>query len=314
VIEVENVFKSYGQVQALRGVSFKVAEGEIVGMLGPNGAGKTTILKIITGYLQADNGNVKVDGFDVLTESLAAQSRLGYLPENAPLYPELNVQSYLKMIADIRHIPPAEQLRYISDAVHAVGLENYLTRQIGHLSKGYRQRVGLAQAILHKPRLLILDEPTVGLDPTQIIEIRHLIKRLAKQSTVLFSTHILPEVEALCDRVIIIMNGEIKADAKLSELATTSNVILVLEEQKPQVEQAIKTISGVQRVEAYTDQGYHAYRVIGDNNPHLSNALYQLAIEHKWQLRELKRDVRTLEVVFNELATGANTPSNEVTA
>lgn len=200
MIDVSELTKSYGPIQALQGVSFNIAEGEIVGLLGPNGAGKTTIIKILTGYLQPDGGDVLVHDMDVLELTREVQAHIGYLPETAPLYPELSVQAYLKMMVDLRQIPEAEQLERLSDAIYATGLENHLTRPIGELSKGFRQRVGLAQAILHRPKLLILDEPTVGLDPTQIVEIRHLIRRLAKHSTILFSTHILSEVEALCDR------------------------------------------------------------------------------------------------------------------
>ena len=218
MIEVAHLNKSYGDVKALRDVSFNIGEGEIIGLLGPNGAGKTTIIKTLTGYLQPDSGPFMVDGLDVLTQPQEVQARIGYLPENAPLYPELSVQAYLQMMAELRQIPrrkiPPKDLR--CRLRHR--LERHLTRPIGQLSKGFRQRVGLAQAILHKPRLLILDEPTVGLDPTQIVEIRSLIRRLAQNSTVLFSTHILPEVEALCDRVIILINGEVKVDARLAEL------------------------------------------------------------------------------------------------
>ena len=174
MIEVSDLKKSYGAVEALRGVSFAIAPGQIVGLLGPNGAGKTTIIKILTGYLQPDAGTVVVDGLDVMTHTREVQGRIGYLPENAPLYPELSVQGYLKMMADLRQIPAEEQRARISEAVYATGLVDQLARPIGQLSKGFRQRVGLAQAILHKPKLLILDEPTVGLDPTQIVEIRRL--------------------------------------------------------------------------------------------------------------------------------------------
>src|SRR5262245_9574834 len=213
MIEVTQLTKSYGPIEALRGVSFNVADGEVVGLLGPNGAGKSTAIKILTGYLQPDDGTARVDDLDVLTHTREVQARIGYLPENAPLYPELTVQSYLRLMADLREIPREEQQGLLSEAIHATALADHLTRPIGQLSKGYRQRVGLAQAILHRPKLLILDEPTVGLDPTQIVEIRYLIRRLARNSTILFSSHILSEVEAVCDRVIILMNGQIRADA-----------------------------------------------------------------------------------------------------
>jgi ABC-2 type transport system ATP-binding protein len=306
VIEVENLSKSYGAVKALRGVSFNIARGEIVGLLGPNGAGKTTIIKTLTGYLQPDSGVVRVADLDVLTHTREVQAKIGYLPENAPMYPELSVQNYLQIIADLRQVPEDEQLERISAAVHAVAIEEYLTRPIGQLSKGYRQRLGLAQAILHQPELLILDEPSVGLDPTQIVEMRRLIKRLSQHSTVLFSTHILSEVEALCDRVLILMNGEVRADARLADLASTSNAILVLQQPTGGVDESLRRLKGVSRVESFhTPEDYPAYRVVGSPASDLSPAVFQLAAEQRWQVREIKHDVRTLETVFNDLATAA---------
>src|SRR5512135_1672273 len=304
MIDARNLSKAYGDVQALDDVSFQVAEGEIVGLLGPNGAGKTTAIKILTGYLQADEGSVTIDGLDVLTHTLEVQARIGYLPENAPLYPELSVQKYLMMIADLRQIPPADRIVRISEAVHATSMTEYLTRPIGTLSKGLRQRVGLAQAILHQPKLLILDEPTVGLDPTQIIEIRHLIRRLAQHSTILFSTHILPEVEAVCDRALILMNGHVRADAHLSELEMTSDAILVLQDKVKNAESALRSLKGVRGVESFTSHdGFPTYRVIGQPKADLCPAVFNLAKQNNWPLRELRRDVRNLEMVFNQLAT-----------
>jgi ABC-2 type transport system ATP-binding protein len=308
MIDVADLTKSYGPIEALRGVTFHIAPGEIVGLLGPNGAGKTTAIKILTGYLQPDDGTVYVNGLDVLTHTRQVQAQIGYLPENAPLYPELSVQAYLKMMAELRQISEGEQVARLSEAIYATGLENHLIRPIGQLSKGFRQRVGLAQAILHRPRLLILDEPTLGLDPTQIIEIRRLIRRLAKHSTVLFSTHILSEVEALCDRVIILMNGQIRADARLSELAATSDAILILEDAPTGVDRALRNLGGVRGVErTQTPGGYPAYRVLGQDadGVDLCPVIYNLVREEGWQLRELRRDVRTLETVFNELAMAA---------
>lgn len=305
MIEVTDLKKSYGPIQALKGVSFNIQSGEIVGLLGPNGAGKTTIIKTLTGYLQPDSGEVIVNGYNVLTHPREAQAAIGYLPEQAPLYPELTVQSYLQMIADLRGIEPDRQLEAISDTVKSVGLVDYLTRPIGQLSKGYRQRVGIAQAIIHKPMLLILDEPTIGLDPTQIIEIRQLIKRLSKHSTILFSTHILPEVEMLCDRVIILMNGEIKIDARLTELAQSSTTVLVLNEKTFGVEKALEQLKGVLRVEPFrTDDHYPSYRLTVEQNTDINPAVYQLAVERNWQVRELRKDTRMLETVFSELTRG----------
>ena len=308
IIDVHSVTKSYGPVEALRGVTFRIAAGEIVGLLGPNGAGKTTAIKILTGYLQPDDGTVIVNGLDVLEETRQVQSHIGYLPETAPLYPELSVQAYLKMMAELRQIPKEEQQALLSEAIYATGLQEHLVRPIGQLSKGFRQRVGLAQAILHKPRLLILDEPTIGLDPTQMVEIRGLIRRLAKTSTVLFSTHILSEVEALCDRVIILMNGEIKADARLSELSATPNAVLVLQSQPKGVFKALRKIDGVRSVELVeVPDSYPSYRILGeaDGQTDLCPAIYELARDQGWPLRELRREVRTLETIFNDLAMAA---------
>ncbi|MCX6032850.1 MAG: ATP-binding cassette domain-containing protein [Chloroflexi bacterium] len=303
MIDVADLSKSYGPIEALRDVTFHIAAGEIVGLLGPNGAGKTTAIKILTGYLQPDRGTAQVDGLDVLTHTREVQARIGYLPENAPLYPELSVQAYLKMMAELRGIPETEHVARISDAVRATGLADQLARPIGQLSKGFRQRVGLAQAILHQPRLLILDEPTIGLDPTQIVEVRGLIRRLAEHSTILFSTHILSEVEALCDRAIILMNGQVRADARLSELEKTADAVLVLQGKAEGVERALRTLSGVRGIElGRTADGFPSYRILGMGDVDLCPVIYNLARTSNWPVRELRRDVRTLESVFGQLA------------
>jgi ABC-2 type transport system ATP-binding protein len=306
MIDVTDVSKSYGSIQALHAVSFHVDAGEIIGLLGPNGAGKTTMMRVLTGYLQPDSGQVTVDGLDVLRDTLEVQKQIGYLPENAPLYPELSVQAYLKMIADLRQLPPAERPARLSEAIRATALADHLTRPIGELSKGYRQRVGLAQAILHQPKVLIFDEPTAGLDPTQIVEVRRLIRRLAQHSTVLLSTHILSEVEATCDRVIILLNGEVKADARLADLSATADAVLVLGEGAPDVTGDLKALSGVQSVEATQTPDGHEFRIRGSDGVDLRPAIYELARDKNWPLRELRRDFRTLETVFNELATAAS--------
>ena len=313
MIDVSNLSKSYGPVQALRDVSFHVNAGEIIGLLGPNGAGKTTMIKILTGYLQQTEGTATVDDQDVLTQADQVQQRIGYLPENAPLYPELSVQAYLKMIADLRQIPAESQPALLSEAIRATDLEAYLTRPIGQLSKGYRQRVGLAQAILHKPKLLILDEPTIGLDPTQIVKVRSLISRLAQHSTILLSTHILSEVEAICNRVIILINGEIRADARIADLEASTDVILILSEEVPGTADELRQVTGVRAVESTPSAEGTSYRIKAEVgpaegteepvSPDLRPAIYDLAREKGWPLKELRRDVRTLETVFNELAT-----------
>ncbi|MCB2181978.1 MAG: ABC transporter ATP-binding protein [Desulfobulbaceae bacterium] len=303
MIHAQELCKSYDKIPALQDVTFSVQEGEVIGLLGPNGAGKTTLMKILTGYLHPTSGSAQVAGFDILDQSREIQANIGYLPENAPLYPELTVQSYLTMIADLRKIPKTEQLDNLSETISSVGLEDRLTRPIGTLSKGYRQRVGLAQAILHRPKLLILDEPTNGLDPTQIVHVRTLIKKLAKQSTVVISTHILSEVEATCDRALIIINGKLQADAKLSELAASSKARLILETDDPEIARSkLKNLAGVTHVSCEQDDERHvAYFIENSSNRDLCPEIYQLARNEDWQLCELRREVRTLEAVFNTL-------------
>ncbi len=307
-IQVAGVSKSYGTVQALDDVSFQVEVGQVVGLLGPNGAGKTTMIKILCGYLQPDSGRVLVDGLDVMDRTLEVKARIGYLPENAPLYPELSVQRYLMMMADLRRIPSKKLLSYLSDAVQATGLEEHLARPIGELSKGYRQRVGLAQAILHKPRLLILDEPTVGLDPTQIVQVRHLIGRLAQHGTVLLSTHILSEVEAACDRAIVLLNGQVRADASMAELSSSGHIALVLTEPLTEVAAVLEALSEVQSVDSAPVDGGQEYHIHGLDHGEavfdLRPLVYQVARDRGWPLCELRREVRTLETVFGELTQG----------
>ena len=304
MINVHNITKRYGAIEALRGVSFSIEPGEIVGLLGPNGAGKSTAIKIITGFLHPDDGWVEIDGKGVLTDLRAVQARIGYLSENTPLYPELSVQAYLMMIADLRDVPAAQALSLLSDAIFGAGMQDYLTRPISSLSKGLRQRVGLAQAILHKPSFLILDEPTVGLDPTQIVEIRALIKQLAQESSILFSSHILSDVEAICDRVIIIINGKVKADQNLSELRLSNDATLVLQSDTEGIITTLSNIEGVTQVNAIRSQdNFPAYRII--SNLEITPAIYDIARANEWAVREIRRDDITLESFFNQLATTA---------
>lgn len=304
MIHVRNISKRYGNIRALHQVSFDIQPGEIVGLLGPNGAGKSTAIKIITGFLHPDEGLVEIDGVNVLTDLHGAQARIGYLSENTPLYPELSVQAYLSMLADLRGIRPSDLIPLLSDAVYGAGLQDYLTRPIASLSKGLRQRVGLAQAILHKPPFLILDEPTVGLDPTQIVEIRALIKSLARGSTILFSSHILSEVEAICDRVIIIINGEVRADQSLRELSASNDATLVLQADDETVAPALASLEGVSQVQpTRSSDDYPAYRIVSSAD--ITPRIYAIARDKNWLLRELRRDTVTLEIFFNQLATTA---------
>src|SRR5690554_7250398 len=217
-ILVEDITKTYGDFRALNRISFEIQPGEIVGFLGPNGAGKSTTMKIFTCLMPATEGRAAVAGFDVYTQSKQVRSRVGYLPENVPLYEDMIVYDYLNFIAEMREVPRAQRRKNLDEAVERTGLGAVIQRDIHELSKGYRQRVGLAQAIIHRPNVLILDEPTTGLDPNQLIELRDVIKDLGRQNTIILSTHILQEVSAVCDRIIIINRGEIVADDTLDGL------------------------------------------------------------------------------------------------
>ena len=306
MIKVFGLSKAYGSVQALQKVSFHVREGEVVGLLGPNGAGKTTLMNILTGFLQPDAGRVLIDDRDILTDTLAVQQRIGYLPENAPLYPELSVQAYLRMVADLRQVPKGDQPLLLSNAIRATALEHMLTRPIGQLSKGYRQRVGLAATILHQPRVLILDEATIGLDPTQILEVRSLITRLSERTTVLISTHILSEVEAICDRVVVLLNGQVRADARLDELDSSSAVALILEDGEPDVTRELESLDGVRTVDRIRSDDGIVYRVTASDRTDLRRVIYDRVRRRGWQLRELRRDVRTLEATFTDLVASTS--------
>ncbi len=297
MISVKHLSKAYGDLQALDKVSFEIGSGEIVGLLGPNGAGKSTVIKLLTGFLQPDSGTADIGGVSVMADPIAVQAQIGYLPENAPLYPELTVIDYLQMMADLRGVPPNQQRDSLADAVYATGLEKRINQRIGELSKGFRQRVGIAQAILHRPKLLILDEPTVGLDPSQIIEIRQLIKRLAEHSTILFSTHILPEVETLCDRVLMLMNGQLRLDAKLADLAHSTDLVLVLDSPPTDVESSLAKLPSVAAVVAEEN----TFTLTAEGEADLAPAVFECAIQQKWQVRELRPDVRSLETIFNEV-------------
>lgn len=256
MIEVMNVTKRYGQHVALNNISFTVNEGEVLGFLGPNGAGKSTTMNIITGYISATDGTVKVDGIDILEHPEDAKKKIGYLPEIPPLYPEMTVEEYLKFVCDIKKVPAAEKEKSLENIMKTVKIWDVKGRLIKNLSKGYRQRVGLAQAIIGNPEVLILDEPTVGLDPNQIIEIRNLIKDLGKKHTIILSSHILPEVSAVCDRVLIINKGQIVASGTPDELSQKFNYSSrILLRVKDDGQAAVKAIQGIQDVVSITNQG-----------------------------------------------------------
>ncbi len=301
MIEAKGLSKDYGPTKALRDVSFSIGEHEVVGLLGPNGAGKTTLMKILTGYLQPTEGETLIGGVDVLEDALTVQAKIGYLPESAPLYHDMLVQEYLQMMAELREVPEGDIPELLSDAVRRTGLEEYLVRPIGQLSKGYRQRVGLAQAILHRPKVLILDEPTSGLDPNQIVEIRKLIRKLAKNATVLLSTHILSEVELTCERVLIIMEGQLKTDARLEDLKVSHAAVVSIERAAIGVEAGLESLAGVTRVKKGVEHdGFYRYRVTGGGED-LCPVIFDLVKERGWRLAELRPDPKTLESIFRSI-------------
>ena len=302
-IAIENLTKSYGRIQALSGVSFQIEPGEVIGLLGPNGAGKTTLMKILTGYLEPDTGDVRVHGIDVVSDPLAAQRRIGYLPESAPLYGEMLVQEYLEMMAAMRGVAPERRRDRMIDVIRATGLTDRVVQPISTLSKGYRQRVGIAQAIIHEPDILILDEPTTGLDPAQIVEIRDLIVGLAKKTTVLLSTHILSEVEATCERVLVIMQGQLRADAKLAELRHANAAVVAIERAASGVADMLHKVDGVTSVEAAGTQGdFTRWRVTSGTADALCPALFEALRTTAWKIGELRPEPKTLERVFRDLA------------
>jgi len=305
-IAIEKLSKSYGHIRALAGVSFEVERGEVIGLLGPNGAGKTTLMKILTGYLEPDGGDVRVGGVDVVADRTTAQRRIGYLPESAPLYGEMLVQEYLEMMAAMRDVPVDQRRARVIDAIEATGLADRVVQPIATLSKGYRQRVGIAQAILHRPDILILDEPTTGLDPAQIVEIRDLIRRLSEHSTVMLSTHILSEVEATCERVLVIMKGELRADAKLADLRESNSAVVAIEAGAEQVEDTLGKVEGVTKVEEIGDSGeLRRWRVTSTAATDLCPVLFDTLRATTWKVGELRPEPKTLERVFRELAQQA---------
>ena len=306
MIEVSELTKHYGETPALRGVSFSIDRGQVVGLLGPNGAGKTTLMKILVGFLLPSSGTVRVADLDVVQQPRSVQERIGYLPENAPLYHDMLVQEFLHFCAEMRGLSPDARRSSIERVVENCGLAEVITRPIGHLSKGYRQRVGLAGAMVHDPEILILDEPTTGLDPNQIAEIRVLIRELGKEKTLILSTHILPEVEATCDRAVILIDGLVRADGTLREL-TRSREQVVTTKVPDQIEArrvlvAVPGVAGIKSVSAL--DGFTTFRLSIEEDRQVGEAIAAALREKGWPLRELRRDERTLEQVFRELTLG----------
>jgi len=296
-IEVKNLFKFYGEQAAVNDISFSINKGEIVGFLGPNGAGKSTTMKVLTGYMPATSGEVKICGEEVDIDSKETKKKIGYLPENNPLYLDMYVREYLEFVGKIYKVPNLKQR--IDEMIQQVGLEVEQNKKIGMLSKGYRQRVGLAQAIIHDPEVLILDEPTTGLDPNQLVEIRELIKNIGKSKTVMLSTHIMQEVEAICDRVIIIKSGKIVADNSASELQYEDNKQVVYVEFEGDFNKNhLKKETGISNVE---NVGENAWLIESSASLDLRKVIAQFAQKHNLLVLTLRKEEKTLEEVFKEL-------------
>lgn len=309
MIEVERLTKHYGPVTAIRDVSFSVAPGQIVGFLGPNGAGKSTTMRILSCFMPASSGSARVAGHDVFRESLEVRRRIGYLPENVPLYTEMRVGPYLEFVAEVKGVSRSDRRRRVADAMDRCGVADVQNRLIGTLSKGYRQRVGLAQAIVSDPEVLILDEPTIGLDPRQITEIRSLIKSLAGQHTVILSTHILPEVSMVCSGVIIINKGAVVAqgpiDSLVDQFFPTARVEVEIVGPPPAVRDRIRGISGVLSVEdQLVANGAARYVVEAARGRDVRAEIFKLAAQQQWDLLELRRVGMTLEEVFIRIVAG----------
>lgn len=297
-ISISKISKSYGPQKALDQVSFEIETGELIGFLGPNGAGKSTLMKIITGYLSADEGNVRINGKIVDSQDISIRQQIGYLPENNPLYPDLYVREYLEMVARFYRLPKTNE--QVAKMIELTGLTSERHKKIGQLSKGYRQRVGLAQALIHDPSVLILDEPTTGLDPNQLEEIRQLIRTIARNKTVMLSTHIMQEVEAVCSRVVIINKGKLIADGSIGQLKSgqfsRKQTVLVEFDQTIDPEK-LRAVEGIDSLELITPASFVVESLKADIRP----ALFRFAVQNQLILLTLKEQQRSLENVFQDL-------------
>lgn len=296
-IEVKNLSKFYGEQAAVNDISFSIGKGEIVGFLGPNGAGKSTTMKMITGFIPASEGEIRVCGKEVSVDSIETRKHVGYLPENNPLYLDMYVKEYLEFVGNIYKIKNVRER--VKEMIRLVGLEVEQNKKIGMLSKGYRQRVGLAQAIIHNPDVLILDEPTSGLDPNQLVEIRDLIKRIGKEKTVMLSTHILQEVEAICDRVIIIRKGQLVADNLASNLQVETDLQVVFAEFEGTVSKnLLQRIPGVTKVQKVTE---NTFLIESSEMEDLRKTVAQFAQQNNLLVLTLRTEEKSLEEVFKSL-------------
>jgi ABC-2 type transport system ATP-binding protein len=309
MIEVRELTKSFGAVTAVDGISFRVRRGEIVGFLGPNGAGKTTTMRILAGVFPPTTGEVRIAGHDALREPLACRRAVGYFPEYAPFYPDLRVEGYLRFVARLKRIPRVEQAAAVGEVLAACGLEGVARRRVGTLSKGYRQRVGLAQALCGNPPVLILDEPTIGLDPGQVVEIRDLVHGLRGERTVLFSSHILSEVEVVCERVIVIARGRLVGEGTARELgarlAGRQRVVLRVDGPEDAVGRALAAVPGVDRVVRRNG----GFVVEGSGERDAARAVGEAVQRGGWSILELRQETLDLEEIFLRLVSDAERPA-----
>lgn len=307
MIDVKHLTKRYVNVAAVDDISFNVEEGEIVGLLGPNGAGKTTTMRILTCFMPATQGVATVAGFDVFNDSINVRQQIGYLPENVPLYPDMRAYEYLMFRAKLKNIPRKERRRRIDLCLEMCGISDVQNQIIGTLSKGYRQRVGLADTLIHNPKILILDEPTIGLDPNQIRQIRQVIKDLGEKHTILLSTHILPEVEMICGRVIIINKGKIVAmdtpENLMKQLKSSASVFLEIRGDGEKIKDNISKINGIRSVVWKKKEDANEFIVEASEGKDLREDIFRCIVKNNYILREMKRQTITLEEIFHQITT-----------
>jgi len=304
MINIAHLTRRYGEFLAVDDVSFSIAPGEVVGLLGPNGAGKTTIMKMLTGFLEPTSGSIRVEQLEIGADTAAIQRRIGYLPENCPAWPEMTVIEFLEYQAMLHDLPEGRRPQAVATAIRRTELRDKATQTIQTLSRGYRQRVGVAQAILHAPDIVILDEPTNGLDPTQILHMRALIRDLSRTATVIISTHILQEVQAVCERVLILRAGRLVVDSRLDELQRDTRLLITLDAAEGAALPVLSAVSGVRSVMRLdSSAGKHRYAVQADEA--LAPALSAAAFAAGFALHALSREQRTLETVFAEINAGS---------
>lgn len=307
MLQIENLCKSFGAVKAVHQVHLNVQRGEVVGLLGPNGAGKTTTMRLVTGFLKPNTGTIIVNGVSVVENPTEARKYIGYLPENAPSYHDMEVTEFLQYVLCLRKIPATQHPKALKEAIELCALQQVVGRPIGELSKGFKQRVGLAQALIHRPPLLILDEPTAGLDPHQIQEIRALIKEIGKERTVILSTHIMQEVQAVCQRAFIIARGQLVGAGTLAELTQKGHglarYITKIKAPRPEIEKQVAELKNltIDTFQPAANGTWQQVVLTSEQSEDLSEAIFQWVVKNNWSLGELRRETTSLEEVFLEL-------------